>query len=353
MSEIKQRLLRTRLRQLARRDWRRRYAEVLARQPGLASPLDTAVEKEHHSFWRELRRNVMPDTLRVCANLSGRCDPLIVPEEVMVAEIEPRLNCYPEAMLQADKNMYQRLFPAAGFPISLLSSCGGIKYDRDGIPADHLNYDAVTYPVIAKTSRGPGGAHGVAVIDSAVTLQEWAAKKTDWLVQPLERQHKWMAAFSPSDALGVNTVRMCVYRSLASNRWVLLNAALRLGCSGTFDNEAAGGLACALNNDGSLNSYAVDKYAAKFEKHPDSEKEFSSAGVLPHWNDLCEAALILAGQTRLVRLISFDFFLDENGAWRPIEINLRGHSIRFEQYAGRPFFGKYTSEILEFCRNKQ
>jgi hypothetical protein len=33
-----------------------------------------------------------------------------------------------------------------------------------------------------------------------------------------------------------------------------------------------------------------------------------------------------------------------------LEINTKGHSIRFSQYHGYPFFGEFTDEVIEYCK---
>jgi len=33
-----------------------------------------------------------------------------------------------------------------------------------------------------------------------------------------------------------------------------------------------------------------------------------------------------------------------------MELNLMSQTIRFAQYAGRPFFGPFTGEVVRYCK---
>lgn len=54
----------------------------------------------------------------------------------------------------------------------------------------------------------------------------------------------------------------------------------------------------------------------------------------------------------LIRLASLDVFLDRENNWRVLEVNLSGQTIRFSQYGGEPFFGRFTDEVIEYCRSR-
>lgn len=46
------------------------------------------------------------------------------------------------------------------------------------------------------------------------------------------------------------------------------------------------------------------------------------------------------------RLISLDMALDSTNRWRCIEVNLDGQTMLFAQFAGEPFLGKHTDEVI-------
>jgi hypothetical protein len=123
-----------------------------------------------------------------------------------------------------------------------------------------------------------------------------------------------------------------------------------MGKGGSLDNETAGGIVCSVRSDGKLHDYAVDRFGTKFVTHPDSGLRFSDLEPVPHLRSLRTFACDMAQHLYLTRLASFDICLDINENWRAIEYNLFGQTIRFSQYAGNPFFGPFTSEVIDYCQ---
>jgi hypothetical protein len=78
--------------------------------------------------------------------------------------------------------------------------------------------------------------------------------------------------------------------------------------------------------------------------------DFTGPHQVPRYDELKELAVRLTRQCFLTRLVSFDFALDADGRWRVVEINLRNQTIQMAQYHGHPFFGQFTHEVIEHCR---
>src|SRR5690606_34952143 len=72
----------------------------------------------------------------------------------------------------------------------------------------------------------------------------------------------------------INTVRVCLYRSVLDNKIYILNISLRMGKDGSLDNIAAGGIFCSLDDNGFLASFALDQYGKKYFYHPGSNFKF-------------------------------------------------------------------------------
>jgi hypothetical protein len=156
--------------------------------------------------------------------------------------------------------------------------------------------------------------------------------------------------FQRYNNVGVNTLRVCTYKSVLTNEIHILHIALRMGKGGSLDNETSGGIVTFINEDGSVNDYAVDKYGGKFASHPDTGIQFTRKDIVPKYAELREFGLKMARKLFLARIASLDACLDESGQWRLIEIGLGVPTIRFSQYAGVPFFGKFTGEVISFCK---
>ncbi len=82
--------------------------------------------------------------------------------------------------------------------------------------------------------------------------------------------------------------------------------------------------------------------------HPDSKQPFF--GTISDYKDLITLAKNIAHKIFYARLLSLDLCKDAEGNWRAIETNLFGQTIRFAQYAGQPFFGEFTDEVVEYCK---
>ena len=351
-SRLKARLVHIRIRQLTKRDWCARHQNVYDLNPTYRHPCQRSVEQQHRALWRALRPQFSLDTLRVCHGISGLSDPRIVPEEVYVSEIEPCLNQHSEANFLANKNVYNRWYKIGIFPEVYVHNIEGDFYDgqyRQLNPAAlHQLLDAVPYPVVLKPSVGPGGGAGVSFPQNLQTLKEQMHGRQNFVVQQRILQHEFLNRYNNT---GLNTFRVCTYRSVIVSQIHILNISMRMGKGGSLDNETAGGIVCGIHSDGRLNSYAVDKYGTKFLKHPDSGMDFSRQEFIPQFDILKQLVRTVAQDVYLTRLVSLDACLDEHGQWRLIEMNLFNQTIRFSQYIGRPFFGEFTNEVIEFCRN--
>src|SRR5207253_2538494 len=109
------------------------------------------------------------------------------------------------------------------------------------------------------------------------------------------------------------------------------------------------GIVCFVREDGQLNGYAVDKYGRRYESHPDTGLSFGEGSTIPEFARLTELTKLLASRIPMNRLAGWDMCLDRERAWRCLEVNLRGHTIRFAQYAGQPFFAEFTDEVVHYC----
>ena len=330
-------------------DWAARHRKVFRLNPGYANPCPPEAEREHIALWRRLRSTIRTDTLRICYNISGKLDVRTVPEEIFAWDVERCLNPGSWAKSIGHKSFYDRLYPTDIFPLSFLHRIDGVCYDPtfNVIPRESVEDVARTlpYPVIIKPNWDSSGGAGVCAATSASHLLTELASRKDCVVQETLPQHQFFRKFNPH---GINSIRLYTYRSFVSGQVYILNAALRMGKSGSLDNETAGGIVCYFDTTGRLNDYAVDKYGCKFFTHPDTGIIFAKAGNIPLLDGLSDLALSLANRTPL-RVAGWDFCLDSAGRWRCLEVNVQGHTIRFSQYAGVSFFGDLTEEVIAHC----
>jgi hypothetical protein len=328
-------------------DWRRRHATVLRLHSDYGRPCLKNVEREHLALWRQLRRRVRLQTLRICYGISGRADPRIVPEEIFAAEIEPSINPYEICRFQANKSVYNRWFPEGIFPVSFLHNVDGRYYNHEYEPLSSDSLRAVVrdlpYPVVMKPSMGSQG-RDVWFPRTAEELEEAMQKRRNFVIQEKIRQHAFFDRFHRAS---LNTIRVCAYRSFRTNDVHVLSMAMRMGVGGSLDNLSAGGIVCHIGEEGTFNDFALDKYGAKFPAHPDTHVTFADEPALPGLNELRALICRVTEGVFLARLVSYDVCMDAEGTWRIIEVNLGHQTIRFAQYAGQPFFGEFTDEVIE------
>ena len=331
------------------RDWKERHAKIFALNPEYARACPADVEEAHRSLWEPFGTDVRLDTLRVCANVSGRADARFVPEEIFNADIERKLNPPLWPSVLSHKSFYSRWFPADVFPECLLHRVRGQYLDANLEPLSGAAVDAACasfeFPVILKPSTGTSGGAGVCFPKDGNELAREISKLEDAVVQRIIEQHAFFRAFN---AVGLNTLRVYTYRSVTTNEIHVLNVALRMGKGGSLDNETAGGIVCFVRDDGSLNDYAVDKYGKRFTAHPDTGIAFAGRS-LPDFAGLPSLVKGLAARIPMIRLVGWDVCMDDRGRWRCIEANLDGQTIRFSQYGGQPFFGAFTEEVIDYC----
>jgi hypothetical protein len=340
-----------RKRSAIQRDWYKRHRRVYALNEAYRGVRAAAqTEVDHIRMWSPFGTSVRLETLRICYAISGKQDPAIVPEEIFAADIDRCLNQHEWAPLLSHKSLCARLITASLLPTSHIHRMGGQYFDAElrpirGAEARELLLN-VDYPVVLKPNTGTSGGEGVVFPKSPDELWEHLESIANCTVQEVLKQHPFFAQFN---AHGLNTIRLYTYRSVRSNSIHVLNSALRMGRNGSLDNETAGGIVCFLNDAGELNEFALDKYACKTMRHPDSAIKFGPHLIVPQFETLRELACDLTKRVPYAHLIGWDFVLDDRGKWRCIELNLAGHTTRFAQYAGVPFFREFTEEVIAYC----
>lgn len=306
--------------------------------------------KEYVDYWSSISKEVNLKTVEICKSFSGKFDKRIIPEEFFPLYIEPKLNSLNNVSFLENKSLYNKWFGNGIFPNCYFHKINGNYYDNQLIKIVDINSFIdnldIKFPIVYKPNVDSYGGKDVFFLNSK---KEIIAKNDEFrnvVVQEKIIQHYSLdKIYSES----INTIRVCLLRRPINNQIVLLNASLRMGKDGSLDNETAGGIVCNIDNLGFLNKYAINKYGQRFFKHPNSNVQFENIEI-QSYSDLIQTSISIAEKLLYANLISLDMCMDNSGRWRCIEINLGGQTIRFSQYAGRPFFGEYTDEIVEFTK---
>lgn len=337
------------LKRASKRVWDKKHRILVKSNPDFNRPLDPALRRNHRKTWEPFDRNFNDATLQICRAVSGRADPLIIPEEIFRTDIEPSLNRHSEAHFQAHKSFYNRWFEKGIFPEDLLHIVNGVvldsSYKRISAEQATKKCRSFTYPVVMKPNMKSYGGKGVRFIESASELCELIRMKKNIVIQKKIRQHPRLARYHDQS---LNTVRVYLYKSVRDDQIHILAMMPRFGNGAQLDNISTGGMASYLTEDGHLPGYALSSSLEKHTRHPISGTPFT--GAIPDFSKLKELSLKVAGKLFLLRIIGLDLCYDVDGRWRVIEINTTGHTIRSIQYHGKPFFGKFTGEVIEYCK---
>ena len=308
--------------------------------------LSDEIIERYKERWSAFGKKVEIDTFLLCYNLSGKVDYDIVPENLFAAIIEKKLNPYKELSFFSVKNVYEKWFNNKEvFPMSYFHKIDGIYYDKkfhiiNGIK-QFIENSTFKYPLILKPSKDTYGGAGVSFVKDKNELLSRINDYSFLVCQEKIEQNEYLSEINDSS---VNSVRVCLLKS-RGGVFEVLNNTMRFGIDGGLDNETSGGIVCNIDDNGKFRDYALNKYGVKYFEHPNSGFVFKGKKV-PFYHELLEISKKISNELILCDLVSLDMALDRNNKWRCIEINLGGQTIRFAQYAGEGFFGKYTDEVI-------
>jgi hypothetical protein len=330
------------------KDWRNRFHKIYKLHPEYQTPCPPELERRHTAYWSRFGSFGM-DTLRVCHNIAGQADHRIVPEVLQTAILERCLNPVPLSPFLTHKGYYETIYGSI-FPHVYLQRMEGLLVEPNlhPIPESALPglLESLPYPVVFKPSVDSSGGRGLRFPRNTTELTTLLDSGPNFVIQETLVQHPFFHAYNP---VGLNTLRVYVYRSVRDESYHALNVAARFGRGGSLDNETAGGIVALIGREGRMGGYAVDKYGQKFFTHPDSGQSVDNSVQVPNYPALLESAKRLAASIPLLRLIGFDFCLQPDLTWRAIEINALGSTIRFAQYHGEAFYGPFTDEVVDHC----
>ena len=148
----------------------------------------------------------------------------------------------------------------------------------------------------------------------------------------------------------LNTFRVITY--VREGGVFIAPLSLRMGTGSSFvDNIHAGGVNIGITGDFKLRKYAFTEMGERFEVHPYSKVRFEGYDMSPLMN-IVEVAKRLHGYVPMLKMISWDWSLDENDTPVLIEMNISGQSVWFPQMVnGKSFFGEHTEYFANMIKN--
>lgn len=296
----------------------------------------------------------------------GKDPTLIVPEIVVQNLVNPILNPIEYREYYQDKNNFDKVLPPGILPETILRKIGGRYYTKNYTLVENLDdtklfgYLAPFDRVIIKPSVNSSSGNGVDLFVRMNTVFKHLKNKTtisvsyldkigkDFIIQKCMSQSSDLSRFNPTS---INTIRVCIYRSVKDDNVKILWHILRIGKNGAFvDNAHAGGAIIGINEKGELDHHLLNQYGDKFAVH--NGIDFSTATYrIPQWERVMEFSKRVGERILHHRLIQLDIMLDSNNEPHLIEYNLGGPSIWMAMFTGQQVLSDYREEILEYCIN--
>lgn len=345
---------------------RLKIKKIKRKRKDLFRRIDSFSERAHVMLFKNLSPVVSKEWIRFYANVSGVSEYRYIPEDIYYSCIERRLNDINMSKVVSDKCTYETRYPGISFPYCFLRNISGTFLDSRGqvirVSRARELYDSIREDVVVKPSIESGGGKNISFLSISegllVDTQKRAVSfdavleryRRNFVVQKKVRQHSFYASFHPAS---VNTLRVYTYRSVKDESVHILSAVLRIGRNGCcWDNQGKGGICVGINLEhGTLGIHAIDRSSGEnFVAHPDTKVFFSGLHV-PELKKVIACAEKIAALTISQRILSLDIAVTESNEVLPIEINTSDMGINLLQLHGKPLFGDFTDEVIEYCRN--
>lgn len=209
--------------------------------------------------------------------------------------------------------------------------------------------------LIVKDSVDSAGGKSVSKLDLSelkeeerfdVIKEEFAARKTDFVVQECVRQSESMARFNKSS---LNTLRITTL--YLNGTATVCSIVLRFGKPHMMlDNWGAGGIMCGVDSDGKLRRTGWDKQLNQFTEFNGTTFERTVISELP---EILPVILSIHKESfSLCKFIGWDVCIDEEGIPCVIEVNSSQPGIFGGQLCNGPIFGERTQEVIDYVKTK-
>ena len=291
---------------------------------------------------------------------AGRFDYRFFPEHLYIPEFEAFQNQNKATVkMMGDKNFLPIVSKYAGveMPRTIVSCTNGVLRDGENhiitevIAKELLKEKEVFFVKPSVDSCSGRGCKRVSdkdewSITSNSRIINGGGYKQNYVVQELITCHESIRKLYPDS---VNTFRVISY--LWKGNIEMMPIIIRIGQGGNYiDNAHAGGMFCAVNDDGSMGDHAVTEFNDQYKEHPDTHTVFANH-VINHIDKIIDAAKKMHSVIPQIGVVNWDFTVNEEGNPILIEANVEGGSIWLPQMAhGKGGFGEKTAEVLQWLR---
>jgi hypothetical protein len=296
-------------------------------------------------------------------SVSYVADSNYIPPTVYTLYVEPVLNDFLFAKSIDNKGLYENIYSGIKTPPTILRKIDGFFYDRNYIPIEisdeYIKTLTDSYDkLILKASIDSGGGKNIRLFlkndNVLISGNEQLNSRLlhnypDFVMQEVIVQHEYFRRFNDSSN---NTIRILTYKSVKDNRIHVLHILLRIGQPGApTDHDNMGGIVVGINFRGKLNDFGCNYYGIKYKTF--NGINFQKTDEVPYIDEIKSIALQIAKRVYYGRLLAMDFTVDTNGNPLLLEINCHGNGICQYQMNNSSLLKEFTSEVLEYCINRQ
>ena len=319
-------------------------------------------EDAYMQKWKALSSRVEPYSYRFFSHYVGNT-PNIIPEDIGHSFIEEVLNPLALRPVYTDKNLFPKIIGKENVPRTIVCRINGshlLDAEYKLAEKELSEYIGGAESLILKPSIDSSSGRGIIKFvkkgdkyvstDGEITLSKafLESYRKDFCLQEAVEQHDFMNKLCPT---AVNTIRLCLYRSVKDEKPRVTASIIRIGKNGAVvDNANAGGMFIGVNvKTGEMGKYVMDKFGNK--KNVWNNIDFSqNSFIVPYWNDVIAFAEFIGDRIRHHRLIALDISLNKDGKPILIEFNIEWFSFWLYMYTNQEVFGDYTDEIIEYCK---
>ena len=319
-------------------------------------------EKEIIDFYRKnYGKKIDTRWHRLYQSYTGKFDKKYFPEILFSTKLEPILADRNISKQLTDKSMVELLYSGVKdlyIPKTVVLNCNGIWYDeKRNIISSKKAYEILSNCGKKVWKKIVDSSSGRSVIITNI-INEYDKKNNmklcdlikkygdNFIVQECITNNKQLSKLYDKS---LNTFRVITYT--IDGKMYHVPIALRIGSAGNeVDNIHAGGMFIGVKDDGNLMNMAFTEYKKEYLQHPDSKVKFESYKI-DGIDKMINIAYKCHGRTPHIKLISWDFTINDKNEIVLIEVNLNGQSIWFPQMAnGRSAFGDNTEYMLNLIK---
>lgn len=248
-----------------------------------------------------------------------------------------------------DKNFYDLYFPEMKKPTTLFRKVGQFFLNDKYEPVSNeevVRICKTRKEVIIKKTRFSQGGEGVSFIKTDISdlelLNSLVSIQEQYICQDIIKQHPEINKLNDTS---LNTIRIMTL--VRDGKVQVLSPLIRVGRKGSkVDNLTGGGMACGINEDGTLKGRVYDQKMQKYEYSPQGYRFVDIK--IPNFERCTELVSKMAIRfSGITRLMSWDIAVDVEGDPVLIEMNLTFSGVDSHQLANGPLYGMNPQPVIE------